>query len=447
MGEIAAFGGMVKARKIITAIITAAPLCAQAVPGNLPGGSNLATNGVTVKHGAPASVGNPALLSRALGERSWALHGFKLPTFAIEIGAVDDFVDRLDELEELVDAAEADDQVTQQEFNNIDQQFQDVLVEIGDKAEVGLDLSIPLPTLPVLFRAFDGVMAIHLDAAISAVVDIIDGDLELAGDEILTNSAVHLRAGTFAQLAVDYGRQIMPLNLGGFSGVLSAGGRVKIIQGSLSRQVASLDSDDEDETAFDRAGENYDLNEKTSTGVGLDVGAAFEADALALGVTLRNLLPAEFDYADIGQNCGAKPTQTERQDCLATAAFIASGDVAANESFKLDPQLFIESSYEIADSGFTVFGGLELNKVENVAGNEYQWLNVGVNYAGPWWIPAIRVGWRSNLAGSKLDVVSLGLNLFNIINIEAFQALDTVEYEGDSAPRSAGVTIGFGGRF
>lgn len=427
--------------------LTAFPLCAIAVPGNLPGGSNLTTNGVTVNAGTPSEVGNPALLGRALGQRSWALQGFKLPALAIELGPVDGFVDSLDELELAIDAAEQDEQISAQEFDEIEQQFQSVLIEMGNKAEVGFDLAMPLPTLPVVFRAFDGVMAVHLSAALSGVAEVLDGDLELADQEILTNSAVYVRAGSFTQVSVDYGRQLMPYTLGEFAGEISVGGRLKVIHASLSRQVASLDSDDDDETAFDRAEENYDLNEKTSLGVGLDVGAGFDAGALALGVTVRNLVPAEFDYADIGRDCASKDTETQRQDCLATAAFIISGDVAAKQSFKLDTQLFIESSYEISNTGFTVFGGLELNKVKNVAGNEYQWLSAGMNYAGPWWIPAIRLGWRSNLAGSKLDVISLGLNLFNVINIEAFQALDSVEYEGDSLPRSAGFTLGFGGTF
>lgn len=420
-----------------------------AVPGNLSAGSNLTTAAVSIRNMAPSGAGNPALLSRALGDREWALHGFKLPTFALELGPVDDFVDSLDALEERIDVAEEDDQITAAEFQSIQAEFQPLLIEIGEKAEVGIDIAMPIPTLPIVFRAFDGVMAVHLDAAISAVVNVIDGDLEFdaADEEILTNSAVYIRAGQFAQLAVDYGRDIVPLSLGRFEGVVSAGARLKLIHAELSRQIASLDSDDEEETAFDRAGDNYDLNKETAVGIGLDVGTAFVAEDFAIGATIRNLLPAEFDFAEIGSNCNSRPTETERQDCLAAAEFIARGDAPAKEDFKLDPQLFLEASYKLRDTGLTIFGGFELNKVKNIAANEYQWLSAGISYVGPWWLPAIRAGWRSNLAGSKLDVISLGFNLFNVINIEAFQALDTASYEGDEYPRSVGVTIGFGGRF
>ena len=426
-----------------------ATVVSAAVPGNLPAGSNLTTAAVSIQNMAPTANGNPALLQRSLGDRKTALHGFKLPTVALELGPVDDFVDSLDSLEERIDQAEEDGQISEAEFQAIEAEFQPLLVEIGDKAEVGIDITMPIPTLPIVFQAFDGVMAVHLDAAVAAVVNVIDGDLELdvADEEILTNSAVYVRSGQFAQISVDYGREILPLALGRFDGVISAGARLKVIHAELSRQIAALDSDDEDETAFDRAEDNYDLNKETAVGVGLDVGVGFVADDFSLGATIRNLLPAEFDFAEIGSNCSSRSTSTERQDCLAAAEFIARGDAPVEEDFKLDPQLFVEASYKLRNTGLTVFGGFELNKVENIAGNEYQWLSAGVSYVGPWWLPAIRAGWRSNLAGSQLDVISLGFNLFNVINIEAFQSLDTASYEGDEYPRSAGVTIGIGGHF
>lgn len=420
-----------------------------AVPGNLPAGSNLTTAAVSIPNMAPAGNGNPALLARSLGDRRWALHGFKLPAIALELGPVDDFVDKLDALEARVDDAEADGQITAAEFQAIEAEFQPLLAEIGAKAEVGIDVSMPLPTLPVIFKAFDGVMAVHVDLAVSALANVIDGDLELdvADEEILTNSAVYVRSGQFVQVAVDYARDLMPFALGQFDGAVSAGARLKLIQGELSRQIAALDSDDDEDTAFDRAGDNYDLNKDSAFAVGLDVGAGFVAENLALGATLRNLIPAKFDFANIGSNCANRAHETERQDCFAAAEFIARGDAPARDDFTLDPQLFVEASYALADSGVTVFGGLELNKVENIAGNDYQWLSIGVSYVGPWWLPAARAGWRSNLAGSKLDVISVGFNLFNVLSIEAFQSLDSARYDGDKYPRSAGVTIGFGGRF
>lgn len=418
-----------------------------AMPGNLANGSNLTTAGVSIDATPPSTVSNPALLKQSLGDKNWALQGFRLPSIAVEIGPVDNFVDTLDNLEEQINAVEADGIVTVQEFSAIEQQFSGVLKEIGDKANLTLDVSMPVPALPVVFKAFDGTMAVHLSVSASAGATVIDGPIEfdLASEEILTNSAVYLRAGEFYEAAVDYGRDVMPFSMGKFDGTVSVGGRVKLIQGSLSRQLASVDGRDGD-TAFDRVGDNYDLNKETSTALGADIGVAFVADEMSLGLSLRNLIPAKFDFSTLGVNCGSKPAGSQRDDCNASRQFIQSGEASAGESFKLDPQLAVEAGY-VLGSGFTAFSTLELNKVENIAGHDYQWLNLGVNYAGPWWIPAVRLGWRSNLAGSKLDMLSFGINLFNVINLEAFQALDSVDYDGDSVPRAAGISIGIGGRF
>ena len=442
---------------VLTSCLLGAASMAQAVPGVLGTGTNLTTGGVSIDGTPPSTSSNPALLKQSLGDRSLALQGFRLPSIGVEIGDVNNFVDRLDDLEADIEAAEADGDVSFAEETQLITEYGDLLVEIGDNANLTVDIAMPIPTLPVVFSAFGGVMALHVGGAASVEMDIIDGPIVVnnVDDTVETNSAVYLRSGVFYELAVDYGRDIVPLQLGAFDGAISVGGRLKVIQGSLSRQLALLDDDSEDETAFDRAGDNYDLNEESSTAVGADIGVGFVAEGLSLGLTLRNLIPAKFDFAEIGVNCGQLSAGTQRDDCFASAQFVDGyrvgsvfyeGEVPASESFELEPQLSLESSYVIG-KGFTVFSTLDLNKVENIAGNDYQWLNAGVNYAGPWWIPALRLGWRSNLAGSKLDVVSLGLNLFNIVNIEAFQALDSVDYDGDSAPRSAGVSIGIGGRF
>ncbi|MGJ8667939.1 MAG: conjugal transfer protein TraF [Oceanococcus sp.] len=437
-------------------LFVAAP--ALAVPGVLGTGTNLTTGVVSIDATPPSTASNPALLKQSLGDRRYAIQGFRLPSVGIEVGPVDDFVDQLDRLERNIESAEADGDINPAEAAFLKDNFEDLLVEIGDKANVTLDIAMPVPALPIVFPAFAGVMAIHAGVAASIDINVIDGplDIDTNNDTVDTNTAVHLRSGVFYELAVDYGQDVLPLKLGAFDGAISVGGRVKMIQGSLSRQVALLDDDGSgNDTAFDRAEESYDLNEESSTALGADIGVGFVAEGLSLGLTLRNLIPAKFDFAGIGVNCGQKPAGPERDDCNASAQFVNGytvdgvfypGEVAASDSFTLDPQLSLEASY-VLGGGFTAFSTLDLNEVENIAKNEYQWLNVGVNYGGPWWIPAIRLGWRSNLAGSKLDVVSVGVNLFNIVSIEAFQALDSVDYDGDSTPRSAGVSIGIGGRF
>lgn len=425
---------------------------AVALPGNLPAGTQISSGAVSLQSALPSLGHNPALLGRMLKDgQSLALNGFRLPAVALEIGDVEgsDWVDELDQLEDRLDALE--DNPSEEEAQAIVNDFDDLLVRVASQARVGLDLSMPVPALPVVFRAFDGVMAVNLEVAgaldgrvLSTGVQIDPND----NTDVVTDTSVYARAGTFAQLAAAYSRPIMPLPLGPFAGELQAGARLKLIQGALGRVVARVEDDGNDEdSAFDRAGDNYDQNEKTTTTVGLDVGVGYIADGFTAGLTLRNLIPAEFDYATLGENCASLPEGGERADCEGAADLIGKGLLKRDERFKLELQPMIETSYAFGDSGLSLFGSLDLTAADNLAGTEYQWLHLGLAYAGPWWAPEMRLAYRSNIANGGVDVFAVGLNLFRFLSIEAFQATDSAEFDGDKYPRSAGVSIGFSTRF
>lgn len=428
-------------------------LCEQAaaVPGNLAGGTQISTGSVSLPNAAISAAHNPALLSRALGDAKLGMSGFRLPAIAVEIGPIDDFVDSLERLEAALDEAEADNHVSQAEADDINNQFAQLLVDIGDQANITLDLSMPVPAMPVIFRAGGGLMAVNLDLSATINARVLDAPLnyDAVADTLDTDSAVYLKSGTFTQLGVAYSRTLAPWTVGETTGEWTGGGRLNVIQGKLSRQVAKLDNDGHgsDDSAFDRAGDNYDLNEETSIGVGVDVGLGFVSRQLSLGLTVRNLIPPTFDFGELGMDCASKPTVTERIDCDAASVFVTSAEIGAREKFSMDTQAMFEAAYSIADTGFTALASLDLNAIENAAGDDYQWLHLGFSYQGPRWVPGLRLGYRSNLAGAKVDVLAVGLNLFNFLSLEAFQASDRVRYEGDSLPRSAGVSIGFSARF
>jgi hypothetical protein len=53
------------------------------------------------------------------------------------------------------------------------------------------------------------------------------------------------------------------------------------------------------------------------------------------------------------------------------------------------------------------------------------------------------VGYRQNQVGSELDMVSAGLSLFRVLNLDVAAATDKIENDGDDVPRSAMVNLSF----
>lgn len=423
---------------------------ALAAPGILNTGGQFSTGGVTTGRAMPALQSNPSLLPLTLkGEQRFRVGIFELPALGLEIGPVDNFTDDLETIEDELDR----DIRSEQDAQEVLDRLNPILAEIGDSAYVNLDVSLPIPVLPVIFRAGLGVFSVHADISGSVRIDVLDDPLRIVRAtpgmdcsdtnvcEIMSDSSVYLRSGAFARVGVGYGQPLMSLPLMGMDGNLHIGGRLSVIQGRMSQQVARLDDESEEDSAFDRAGDNYDLNERTSTGVAADVGLSWVSEGLHAGLLLRNLLAPSFDFGPIGIDCDNKPTPAEVLDCRAAERFGNEIDLAGK--FEMEPQLMAEVVYTIPKTQLRVLSSIELNKVENVGGDEFQNFFLGLNYEGPWWLPGARVGYQSNLAGEKLSAVTAGVTLFGAVNIDLLYGLESVKFEGDSLPRSAAVRIGF----
>lgn len=422
-----------------------------AMPGNIPSGSNLVSKGGHTGVLPYSSASNPASLTKRMGEESWDMGGFSLPLLALEIGDVDNLGDRLDELEEALEEVESlnsdgGEEVTPAEAAAVKSTFDGFIADLGEDAYVNFDLGLPLPTLPVLFKAFNGVIAINVEASLNARFSALGDELiyDENNQDLSTDTSVYVRSGEFIQADLSYGRELKPIMLFKQEFKLDVGGRLKFTHGALSRQVIAIDddnSDSDDDSAFDRASDNYDLNKKSTLAIGLDVGTSIHNDKWYVGAMLRNLIPQEFDYADIGTDCAEKPSAGLRRDCEVAAKF--AGRIALSDSYKIDPQLMLEGSYLVHESGLHLFGSIESNSVENVSGGEYQWAVAGVAFSGPWWLPSVELSYNKNLAGQKLDLISLGAQFFKAVNLQVSASPEKAEFDGDSINRSAAISISF----
>ena len=92
------------------------------------------------------------------------------------------------------------------------------------------------------------------------------------------------------------------------------------------------------------------------------------------GLTVFNLIAPEFDYPELGGDCDALYPDTDsgaHKDCDTENSF---GDqVGLTETYSDDTRLHAELGYRILESNWVIGGALDLNKVESVVGDEFQW--------------------------------------------------------------------------
>jgi len=121
--------------------------------------------------------------------------------------------------------------------------------------------------------------------------------------------------------------------------------------------------------------------------------------------------------------------------------------VNLHEKHVKHPTLTVDGAYFFSDN-FLVSSSLELATYDDIVGTENQWFHVSTAYyPDSYWWPAARIGYQKNLAGQKLSSASLGFTFFGTMTLDLNMALEDVEADGESAPRSAGFSIGFQEKF
>lgn len=439
------------------------------------GGANV-TSLSTGSTGLAASLANPAAGSILLGDDQKRRVGIlSLPHFGFEVGPVDNFADDFESFEERLEMVEDQIEQAEQSGDPNDAQeadsairaliddFNPVLRDIVDNGYVNVEFQQQLPVTPALIRGFDGVFSVNVSADLKAQIEtvaatnepgIVDGlDTNNDGllDEVETNDlAAVVTSGLFATLGVGYSRPIppqswLPLPEGM---TLQGGGRLNIVQGRLSKQIAVVDDEDDDseeDTAFDRVEDNYDANETSKTSFGVDVGVLGQWRDFTFGATIFNLIPPQFEFGEFGTNCGRfDPNSGQRQDCETTRDLIAQGIIDGDRDYKPDTRLNVEAAYDIPKIGWTVGGTLDLTKATSVFGDEYQWFElVAALDSGRWWLPDAAFSFRQNLAGTDQSYLTAGVGLLRVFRLNISYGLENAEVDGDSVPRSAAIGLGF----
>ena len=110
----------------------------------------------------------------------------------------------------------------------------------------------------------------------------------------------------------------------------------------------------------------------------------------------------------------------------------------------MKPQLEMEGAFYSESQNWVLNAALDGNKVQDPVGRDFQWATLSAAYAtNSWWIPGVRVGYRTNLAGSKLNYVTGGLTMFKALSLDIAYGLKSItDNSGKSIPRSAMINLG-----
>lgn len=358
-----------------------------------------------------------------------------------EVGKVDNLMDEVDALEKDLNK----DNLTLTEAEDIINDAERVLERLGKDGWGKLTFHGRPPTMPLIAGSARSGWSVGIDveAMAHAGFSVLDDDIRFvpATQSLQSRTSAYGKGGMLARASI-----LPSLRIGEWNDrALFFGARLNQYEAELSKTVIALEED----TEFDESLED-DLRDKTrrTSATGLDLGLTYKASIFTGGVTWLNVNEPSFDYPTIGTDCDAYTDTDLQNNCYTAASF---GDrIDLRETWTLNEQMRVEGALHTPGERLRLAFSRELNSVRDMSGDEYQWQTVSAAFRLPWylgWVPDLRAGYRENLTGTELSYTSVGLTWLGIISLDAAMANETVEIDGDEAPRSGMVNLGLQMRF
>lgn len=423
---------------VVTVAVSAALFsCASlAAPGFVDAGPNLSDNGASGAWTSLYATRNPAGAEYSIAPNASFRFGILSNIgFGMEVGEVDNFADEIDDLIDELDR----DNISLAEGNALVQRFNAILGPLSRDGYVKVHGAVQVPLFPILYRSELGVFTLDANLSAQGRLGFLDSPLtyNAVSEEVETASAAYVKAGQVTEVALGYSRQVWQRS----ARQLIVGGNLRYLQAKLSKQVVALDAIEDDEDVEDVLKDNYDVNERKSSNVTVDLGAIYDAGNYRVGVTLANLTEPDFEYGGIGSNCGSL-SGSAQYNCF-TAAYY--GDrIALNETWTLERLATLEGALFFASGAGSIAASVDLNDVHDPVGDLNQNMKVALGYkTATHWLPDWRVGYRKNLAGSELSSASVGFTFFGAVHLDVSCALESTRIDGSSVPRTAAFNLGF----
>ncbi len=276
----------------------------------------------------------------------------------------------------------------------------------------------------------------QLEAAIDLPDDAGETLFDLSGDLVMSvdkandkvkvrfvnDSMVITKSSVISEFSIGYSRKWEVAKHGN----LYWGVKPKALRVGLTQAGQRVGDVTDSEALFD---DIKDADFNYSSGLSLDLGAIWQADHYHLGATLVNINEPEFDFPDLGVK--------NINDTVVLAKIVN------DSTYTMERQLKLQGGFHTSSRRWTANVAYDVNEVRDPMGDKYQWASISGGYnTKSWWVPGVRAGVHSNLAGSKLTYVGVGITLFKYLDLDIASTLDTVELEGDKLPRGAHISLG-----
>jgi hypothetical protein len=251
------------------------------------------------------------------------------------------------------------------------------------------------------------------------------------------DSTLLVKAAMVSELGLGYSRSVLKRESTDFSagemsadklkaGELTAGVRLKYYQVKLANKAQRQQS-----TAAGGAQSTLKASQTytSSSGLGLDVGTLWTGRRYRVGTWINNLNKPGFKYSAIDLAGYTNPDVISQLNGSAT--------------YVMKPQLQMEGAIFTESQNWLVNAGLDANAIKDPVGRDFQWATLSAAYATfSVWVPETRIGYRANLAGSKLRYISGGMTILKVLSLDAAYALNSVkDNSGRSIPRSAMINL------
>ena len=426
-----------KSVAIAAAVSAALFSCASfAAPGFVDAGPNLSDNGASGAWTALYATRNPAGAEFAIApDASFRLGILSSIGVGMEVGPVDNFADEIDDL---IDALDRDD-LTLSEGNALVERFNSILGPLSRDGYAKLHGGVQVPLFPILYRNSLGVFTLDANLSAQARLGFLDSPMTYnsVSEEVESASAAYVKAGQVNEIALGFSRPVWSQP----GRRLIVGGNLRFLQAKLSKEVIALEAIEDDEDVEDVLKDSYDVNERKSSNVTVDVGAIYDASNYRVGVTLANLTEPDFKYGAIGNNCGSLSGNAQ-YNCFTAAYF--GNRIALNETWTLERLATLEGAVFFASGAGSLAASSDLNDVHDPVGDLNQNLKVALGYKTQTnWLPDVRVGYGKNLAGSELSSASLGFTFFSAVHFDVSCGLESTNIDGSSVPRTLAFNLGF----
>jgi hypothetical protein len=444
---------------LTTTVLATTTALAQATPLYHPPGSNLTYGEVSNGQTIMSDISNPAAGAAAL-KKNGDQYRFGILSsvgMGMEFGQVDNLYDRID--------AEAESFLSLQglgaintvfsavnEINSRVNSLNTVLADVEQRGFAKAFASLHLPTMPLVIanQSIGGSLVLDINGSLAARVTALHEPVDFNTDDALrgidnsnddlnltfdalgnptgftvdNDSTVLVKATKVTELALGYSRPVLVSG----DATLYGGLRARYYKVSTSRLGVRLGELPDNTRALFEDARNQDFT--SDTGFGLDVGALWISKHYRLGATFTNLNKPDFDVASVDLT-GYDPNSVVYRKLL------------TDNRYTMERQLRLEAALFTASQNWIFSGGLDANAVADAFGDEYQWATLSAAYAtDSWIIPGIRAGYRTNLAGTEIDYLTVGGTLFKVFNLDAAWSTDTVTIDDTTVPRGAMVNLG-----